>query len=74
MLYSELTELQEKIIVTMCDNNLNCAATGRALYMTGAAIQNQCRSIKNKTGFDPRNFWDMTELLKLMKGKEVMNV
>ena len=67
--YSELTEVQEQIIVTMCDNGLNMSKTGRALYMTASNVNVHCNKIKRKTGLDPRDFWEMQKLLELMKGK-----
>ena len=68
--YGALTEAQEQIIVAMCDNRLNMSEVGRKLYMTTGAVQWNCNNIKKKTGYDPRDFWDMQKLLELMKGKQ----
>lgn len=62
-----LTQHEAELIVTMADCDLNQKRTGNKLYVGHTTIFYHIESIKNKTGKDPRKFYDMCELLPVAK-------
>ena len=47
---------------------MNMEATGRALYMTSGNVYYHLRRVEEKTGLNPTCFYDLVELVDMVKG------
>ena len=66
----KLTAIQVETIKAMAENSLNYSAVGRATYRTPATVYKCCLRIKEKTGLDPNDFYDLVKLLKIVDESE----
>lgn len=67
-----LSEMDEKIIRGMANNNLNMTKTAKALFTHRNTVLYHCDKIKKRTGADPRDFYGCYRLLDFicdMEGK-----
>ena len=58
-----MTLLQAEIVLALAKNNLNIKATARELYRSLSTIYYHIYTIIDQSGLDPRNFYDLCELL-----------
>lgn len=65
-----MTDLQKEIILSMADHNMNKAEVAKAIYFSRGGVLYQCDVIKQKTGLDPRNFYDLIKLVEMVKEDE----
>ncbi len=56
-----------EIIVKLADNGLDISPTGRALFLHPNTVKYHIRKIHRETGKNPRDFYDMCELLPQAK-------
>lgn len=63
----ELSEDRCKIILYLADNKMNVSAVARQLYMHRNTVDYHIRRIKQITGKDPLNFYDLYILVLLVK-------
>ena len=56
-----------KIILTLAECNMNASETGKRIFMSPSAVKWNLDRIKEITGKDPRNFYDLMELVKMVK-------
>lgn len=68
-----ISETQKKIILKMAECNMNISETARRMYFAKSTIGYHCGEIKNKTGLTPNNFYDLVELLKIVKQEGMEN-
>lgn len=64
---TELSEDRCKIIIALADNKMNVSAVARLLYMHRNTVDYHIRRIKQITGKDPLNFYDLYRLVILAK-------
>lgn len=62
-----MTQLQAEIIVKLAENGLDITPTSRAIYLHPNTIKYHLRKIQKKTGKNPKDFYDMCELLPLAR-------
>ena len=62
-----LTAQHAEIIMAMADNQLNQRLVAQSIGYSDGGIGYQVRQIQWITGKDPRDFWDMIELVKMAK-------
>ena len=72
-MFKNFTELDIKTLVEFANNNMDLSKTARKLFLSRTAAAYHLEKIKNKTGLDPLNFYDLVQLLKLYNGKEDIN-
>ena len=65
-----MTRLQAEIIIGLCRNGLSKSKTARALYRGRNTVLYHIQKIKESTGKDPMDFYDMIELEK--KARQVL--
>ena len=53
-----------KILLVFADCNMSVRATAKKVYLSGTAVYTRFRRIKEKTGLDPLEFWDLVHLLE----------
>ena len=63
----ELDRFDAEIIVAMADCNLNMTEAAAKIYSQRNTIWFHANFIKKQTGKDPRNFYDMCELLPMAR-------
>lgn len=61
---------KREIILAMADCNLSIAAVAEKLHFNRNNIVYHMNQIKKKTGLNPRNFYDLVELLKMLEDTE----
>ena len=59
-----MTLTQAEIITKLATNNINAAATARAMFMHRNTVDYHIRMIYRNTGLNPLNFYDLCELLQ----------
>ena len=64
----QLTEQQKSIIRSMCDNNLSISAVARDLNYHRNAIMYHVERIQKITGLNPKRYYDLMELEKMIGG------
>lgn len=62
-----LTQLDAEIIVAMADSGLNASHVAKRVYVCRNSVHYRIGLIKERTGKDPRNFYDLCELLPMAK-------
>jgi sugar diacid utilization regulator len=64
---SKFTDTEKKIILEMCENNLHVHSVARACHLTPNTIYANLEKIKEKTGLNPRVFYDLVELMDMVR-------
>ena len=64
---TELSEDRCKIILALADNKMNVSEVSRQLYMHRNTVAYHIKRIKQITGKDPLNFYDLYRLVMLAK-------
>lgn len=67
MAKDEITPMRCKIILTLADCNMRANAAAKKLYMDASSVLYHIKIIKAITGKDPRKFYELLELLKMVK-------
>ena len=68
MAKDEMTPLRRKIILALADCSMVVSAAARKLYIDHTTVFYHMRIIKQITGKDPRNFYDLCDLVQMVKG------
>lgn len=67
---SNLNDWDIECVRAYADNSMNGAAAAKQLYMHANTMDYRLDKAKKLTGLDPRNFYDLIKLLKML-GEEV---
>ena len=65
----ELTERRRSLILAFAEHNMNLLETANASYMHRNTVEYQLNRIYKITGLNPKNFYDLVELVSIVKGK-----
>ena len=68
-----LTEMDKTVVVRYAENMMRMYRTAKELYMTHSGIHYHLISIKAKTGLDPKNFYDLVYLVRLIQKEREAN-
>lgn len=60
---SELTQQECELLQIVAENDLNITAAAEAAFLHRNTVVYHLKSIENKTGLNPRNFFDLAKLL-----------
>ena len=66
-----MTRMQAEVIMALAANGLNCRRAGLAIYKHHNTVRYHAEKIKESTGKDPQDFYDMIELEK--KARQIMS-
>lgn len=66
-----MTQLQAEIIVALADNQFNVSKVAEKLFMHRTSLNYHVRKIRETTGKNPMDFYDMCELLHI--ARQVIN-
>ena len=67
--HKELDERDFQIIFTLAKNNMRATETAYELDIHRGTVLYRMEKIKNLTGLDPANFYDLHELVKMAEDK-----
>lgn len=70
MVTNMLSDFQKEIILAFAKANMQISATARNAYRHYNTIVYQIGVIKERTGLDPRNFFDLVKLVQLASETE----
>lgn len=61
-----MEERKANIILALADNRMNVSEAARALFMHRNTVEYHIRKIRQMTGLDPLNFYDLHKLVKMV--------
>ena len=64
-----MTPLDKEIIRGMADNDMSVLAVAKSLFMHRNTINYHIERVRRETGLNPRNFYDLAELLKRIEAE-----
>lgn len=67
----EMTPVRYAVILAMADCNLNICAAARKLGVDHTNVRYHIERIIDITGKDPRKFYELVELVYLVKGAKI---
>lgn len=62
----KLNDKQKRLVMLMAEYNMRQNKAGRAVPMCSSYTWKNMNKIREKTGLDPRNFWDLCALLEML--------
>lgn len=62
-----LTEKEKEAIIAYADSNMNGSRTGKKIFLHRNSVYYRLRNVKEKTGLDPFNFYDLVKLVYRIK-------
>ena len=65
-----LNERKREIILAMAECNMNESEVSRKLHFHRNNVVYHCENIREKTGLDPQNFYDLVKLVDMVKDGE----
>lgn len=68
---NEMSPMRYAVVLAMADCNMRAIDAAEKLGIDHSTIIYHCKIIKKITGKDPRNFYDLVELVCLVKGEEI---
>ena len=60
---STLTDKEKEILLAFAEHDMNCSEAAMSLYMARNGFYYHFKSIEEKTGLNPRKFYDLIKLL-----------
>ena len=63
---TKLSQSEKTIIKEYADSNMNIAETARNLHHSRELINETMSTIEMRTGMDPKKFYDLAELIKVV--------
>ena len=67
---NEMTPTRYAVILALADCNMSANAASQKLFIDRSTVDYHIRRIKAITGKDPRNFWDLVDLLEIYEGEK----
>lgn len=69
----EVTPFRQKVILAFADCNMSGNAAAKKLFIDRSCVSYHINRIKAITGKDPRNFWDLVDLVDMVMSGEFDN-
>jgi carbohydrate diacid regulator len=66
-----MDERDALIVIALADHRMNIAEAARVLYMHRNTVVYHIQKIRQNTGLDPLNFYDLYELVKMARKAEI---
>lgn len=70
MAKDELTPVRRDIILALAENQMRITQTARKLFLDRNTVVYHIQLIKSITGKDPMNFYDLYQLVQIVKGEK----
>ena len=71
MAKDEITPIRRAIILTLADCRMRANAAAKKLHLDHSSVLYHIKIIKNITGKDARNFYDLVELVQMVKEERI---
>lgn len=71
MAKDEITPIRRAVILALADCRMRANAAARQLYLDHSCVLYHIKIIKNITGKDARNFYDLVELVRMVKEERI---
>lgn len=68
--FMNLTKVDWEVIHGMADCNLNLSETARKMFRSRTGVEYHVMRIIEKTGLDPRKFYDLMKLIEIKRGAD----
>ena len=65
-----MTPLDREIIKGLADNDMSIMAVAKGLFMHRNTVLYHIDKVQRETGLDPRNFYDLAELLERLEADD----
>ena len=65
-----MTDRQKEIILALAEHDMNQQRAARAIYTSSTTVRFHINKIKECTGLDPMNFFDLAKLYERVKGRK----
>ena len=65
-----MTKLRWEIIPILAETSLNMSAAANRLYIHKTTAKYHAEMIREETGLDPRNFYDLVRLLTMIQSQD----
>ena len=69
-LKTKISKMDIKVVFALADSGLNPSRAARKLFVHRNTVLHHIGEVKNYTGLDPLDFYDMTKLLERFKEKK----
>lgn len=66
-----LSETQKAVILGYAESDMTARATAKKVFVHESVVRYHIRQIKKKTGKDMRKFYDLVELVEMVKGTPI---
>ena len=63
----QMTPVRCEIVLALADCAMNANAAAKKIYMNHSTVQYHIKIIKAVTGKNPRNFYDLYDLVQMVK-------
>ena len=60
-----MNSTDKEVILALADNNMNISAAANSLFMHRSTVEYHIKRIKQITGLDAKNFYDLTKLVNM---------
>ena len=67
---NRLNQMEKDIILSFARNDMRVISAGKELFMSYGSVHYHMKKIKEKTGLDPKKFYELIELVKEVKGDD----
>lgn len=64
----KMTDVRKEVILALADCNMNAAEAARKIHLSVETVFYHFRKIRELTGLDPKNFYDLAKLVMMVKG------
>ena len=64
-----LNERQKQVIMALANYGMNHTHAAQSLYLVSSTVEYHIEQIREKTGKNADDFWDLQELVKMVKGE-----
>ncbi len=62
-----MNETEKQIILSLANYDMNVSRTSRAIHMHRNSIEYHLEKIQQRTGFNPKRFYDLVKLVEIAK-------
>ena len=70
----EVNELDKETVIALAKNNMNTTDTANQLGLHRNTVLYRYDRMRNRTGLDARNFYDLCKLVNMATGKDIVEV
>lgn len=69
-----LTDLDWEVVMVYAENDMNAWQTARQLCLSSGGVAYHLDKVRDATGYDPRVFFDLADLMRITEAKKTITV